>query len=47
MGRDMQLEVSPSMREAVRRLRQRPELLTYVFVRHTRSSAHLSFSAKH
>ncbi|GBE81891.1 Conserved oligomeric Golgi complex subunit 6 [Sparassis crispa] len=28
MGRDAQLEVSPVMREAVRRLRQRPELLT-------------------
>lgn len=30
MGRDAQLEVSSSMREAVRRLRQRPELLAYV-----------------
>jgi conserved oligomeric Golgi complex subunit 6 len=48
MGRDIQLEVSPSMREAVHRLRQRPELLTYVFyVRHTRSSAHFSLPAKH
>jgi len=28
MGRDMQLEVSSTMREAVHRLRQRPELLT-------------------
>ncbi|OBZ65679.1 Conserved oligomeric Golgi complex subunit 6, partial [Grifola frondosa] len=34
MGRDAQLEVSPPMREAVRRLRKRPELLTYVFVAH-------------
>ena len=30
MGRDAQLEVAPAMREAVRRLRKRPELLTYV-----------------
>jgi conserved oligomeric Golgi complex subunit 6 len=37
MGRDMQLEVSSTMREAVHRLRQRPELLTYVF-----SLSHLS-----
>ncbi|KAJ7225913.1 oligomeric complex COG6 [Mycena pura] len=28
MGRDMQVEVGPTMREAVRRLRKRPELLT-------------------
>ncbi|PSR77610.1 hypothetical protein PHLCEN_2v7800 [Hermanssonia centrifuga] len=28
MGRDAQIDVSPAMREAVRRLRQRPELLT-------------------
>lgn len=27
MGRDAQLEVDPSTREAVRRLRKRPELL--------------------
>jgi len=31
MGRDMQLEVSPTMYEAIHRLRQRPELLTYAF----------------
>jgi hypothetical protein len=30
MGRDAQLEVGFVMREAVRRLRKRPELLTYV-----------------
>lgn len=30
MGRDATLEVEPSMREAVRRLRERPELVTYV-----------------
>lgn len=30
MGRDVQLEVDPDMREAIRRLRQRLELLTYV-----------------
>lgn len=30
MGRDTTLEVEPSMREAVRRLRERPELVTYV-----------------
>ncbi len=30
MGRDANLDVDPAMREAVRRLRQRPELLTYV-----------------
>ena len=29
MGRDALLEVDPSMREAVRRLRRRPELLAY------------------
>ena len=28
MGRDASLDVEPSMQEAVRRLRQRPELLT-------------------
>ena len=28
MGRDTQLEVDDTMREAVRRLRERPELLT-------------------
>jgi conserved oligomeric Golgi complex subunit 6 len=27
MGREVQLEVSPLMRQSVRRLRQRPELL--------------------
>jgi conserved oligomeric Golgi complex subunit 6 len=30
MGRDAQVEVNPSMREAVRRLRKRSELLSYV-----------------
>ena len=30
MGRETQLEVDDTMREAVRRLRERPELLTYV-----------------
>ena len=34
MGRDASLDVDPSMREAVRRLRQRPELLTYVSPAH-------------
>ena len=32
MGRDATLDVDPAMREAVRRLRQRPELLTYVYL---------------
>ena len=31
MGRDASLDVPPTLVEAVRRLRQRPELLTYVF----------------
>ena len=30
MGKDAQLDVDPAMREAVLRLKQRPELLTYV-----------------
>lgn len=30
MGREAHLDVSPAMREAVRRLQQRPELLKYV-----------------
>ena len=30
MGRDASLDVPPALQEAVRRLRQRPELLTYV-----------------
>ncbi|KIM86455.1 hypothetical protein PILCRDRAFT_327206 [Piloderma croceum F 1598] len=44
MGRDMQLEVSFIMREAVHRLRQRPELLTeaLTFLSQTRQSALLS-----
>ena len=32
MGRDVQVEVSPTMREAVSRLRQRQELLRYYFI---------------
>ena len=32
MGRDVQVEVSPTMREAVSRLRQRQELLGYYFI---------------
>ena len=32
VGRDTQLEVSGQMREAVQRLRKRPELLTYVLL---------------
>ncbi|CCL99987.1 uncharacterized protein FIBRA_02012 [Fibroporia radiculosa] len=44
MGRDTQLEVNPSMCEAVRRLRQRPELLTeaLTFLSQTRQTALLS-----
>ncbi|KII95365.1 hypothetical protein PLICRDRAFT_34211 [Plicaturopsis crispa FD-325 SS-3] len=44
MGRDVQLEVAPNMREAVRRLRQRPELLTeaLTFLSQTRQSTLLS-----
>ena len=34
IGRDLQIEVSPTMREAVRRLRLRPELLTCVICIH-------------
>jgi conserved oligomeric Golgi complex subunit 6 len=30
IGRDAQLEVAPTLQESVRRLRQRPELLSYV-----------------
>lgn len=33
MGRDASLEVDSTMQEAVRRLRQRPELLKYVYER--------------
>lgn len=31
MGKDAQLDVDPAMQESVRRLKQRPELLTYAF----------------
>jgi len=34
MGRDAQLEASDTIGEAVRRLRQRPELFTYAARRH-------------
>ncbi len=30
LGRDSQLEVTPGIKEAILRLRKRPELLTYV-----------------
>jgi hypothetical protein len=30
IGREMQVEVHPTLREAIKRLRKRPELLTYV-----------------
>ncbi|RDB22992.1 Conserved oligomeric Golgi complex subunit 6 [Hypsizygus marmoreus] len=44
MGRDIHLEVSPVMREAVRRLRKRPELLTeaLTFLSQTRQATLLS-----
>ncbi|KAH9843151.1 oligomeric complex COG6 [Rhodofomes roseus] len=44
MGRDAQLEVGPSMREAVRRLRERPELLTeaLTYLSHTRQDTLLT-----
>jgi hypothetical protein len=32
MGRDMHVDVSRTMREAITRLRKRPELLTCVFI---------------
>lgn len=32
IGRDMQVEVHPTLREAIKRLRKRPELLTCVFL---------------
>ena len=39
IGREVHLEVSPTMREAISRLRKRPELLTFV-----RPSPPLSFA---
>lgn len=30
IGREMLIEVTPTLREAIRRLRKRPELLTFV-----------------
>lgn len=44
MGRDAQLDVTPSMREAVQRLKQRPELLSEAlsYLSQTRQSALLS-----
>lgn len=41
IGRDSQLEVSTTMREAVRRLRKRPELLKYVDIE-TRNSSQVT-----
>ena len=32
LGRDAQLEVNPTMVEVVRRLKKRPELLTWVLI---------------
>jgi hypothetical protein len=32
IGREMQIEVHSTLREAIKRLRKRPELLTFVFL---------------